>query len=121
MEEYQSIVKNDVWEIVPKPNGKLVVTSKWIYKIKHAADDNIDKYKARFMANNFSQKEGINYDETFAPVARHTSIRAIISLASIMGWNIHQMDVKTLFLNGVIEKEVYIEQPEGFVVYVKDV
>ena len=66
------------------------------------------------MARGFSQKEGIDYEETFAPVARYTSIRAIMALASMMKWNLHQMDVKTAFLNGVIEEEVYIEQPQGF-------
>ena len=84
---------------------------KWIYKIKHDADESIEKYKARFMAREFSQKEGINYEETFSPVARYTSIRTIMALASMMKWDLHQMDVKTTFLNGVIEEEVYIEQP----------
>ena len=74
---------------------------------------NIEKYKARFVARGFSQKEGIDYEETFAPITRYTSIRAIMALASMMKWDLHQMDVKTSFLNGVIE-EVYIEQPQGF-------
>jgi hypothetical protein len=120
MEEYQSIMKNDVWEIVPRPEGKSVVTSKWVYKIKHAVDGSIDKYKARFVARGFSQQEGEDYDETFAPVSRYTSIRAIISLATSMGWSLHQMDVKTAFLNGVIEEEVYIEQPQGFEVHPRE-
>jgi hypothetical protein len=113
-EEYQSIIKNDVWEIVPRPKSKDVVSSKWLFKIKHAADGSIEKYKARFVARGFSQKEGIDYEETFAPVARYTSIRTIIALAAKMKWKLHQMDVKTTFLNGVIEEEVYIEQPQGF-------
>jgi hypothetical protein len=117
MEEYQSIMKNDVWDIVLRPEGKSVVTSKWIYKIKHVADGSIEKYKARFVARGFSQKEGVDYEETFAPVTRYTSIRVVISLASVMGWRIHQMDVKTTFLNGVIEEEVYIEKPQGFEVH----
>jgi hypothetical protein len=120
MEEYQSIMKNDVWEIVPRPEGKSVVTSKWVYKIKHAIDGNIDKYKERFVARGFSQQEGEDYDEMFAPVVRYISIRAIISLAASMGWSLHQMDVKTAFLNGVIEEEVYIEQPQGFEVHLRE-
>jgi hypothetical protein len=91
-----------------------VVSSKWIYKIKHVADESIEKHKARFVAHGFSQKEGIYYEETFALVARYTSIRTIIALAAKMKWKLHQMDVKTTFLNGVIEEEVYIEQPQGF-------
>lgn len=71
-EEYQSIIKNDVWDIVPRPEGKSVVSSKWLYKIKHAADESIEKYKARFVARRFSQKEGTDYEETFALVARYT-------------------------------------------------
>jgi hypothetical protein len=113
-EEYQSIIKNDVWEIVPRPKNKDVVSSKWLYKIKHVVDGSIEKHKARFVARGFSQKEGIDYEETFAPVARYTSIRTIIALAAKMKWKLHQMDVKTTFLNGVIEEEVYIEQPQGF-------
>ena len=90
IEEYQSIMKNDVWDIVPRPEGKSVVTSKWIYKIKHAADGSIEKYKARFVAQGFSQKEGIDYEETFAPVARYTSIRSVLALVAVMKWKIHQ-------------------------------
>ena len=110
IEEYQSIMKNDV---VPRPDGKSFVTTKWIYKIKHAADGSIEKYKEIFVARNFSQKEGIDYEENFAPISRYTSIRSI-ALAVVMKWKIHQMDVKTAFLNGVVEEEVYVEQPLGF-------
>ena len=77
--------------------GKSIVSSKWIYKIKHAADGSIEKYKARFVARGFSQKEGIDYEETFTPVARYTSIRAIMALASMMKWDLHHMDVKIDF------------------------
>ena len=107
IEEYKSIMKNDVWKVVPRPTGKSVVTSRWLYKIKHAADGSVEKYKARFVARGFTQKEGIDYDETFAPVARYTTIKTIISLAAVFGWKLHQMDVKTAFLNGKIEEEVY--------------
>jgi hypothetical protein len=113
-EEYQSIIKNDVWEIVPRSKNKYVISSKWLHKIKHVADGSIEKHKARFVARGFSQKEGIDYEETFAPVARYTSIITIIALATKMKWKLHQMDVKTTFLNGVIEEKVYIEQPQGF-------
>ena len=109
-------MKNQVCEVLPRPQGKKVVGSKWIYKVKHAADGSVEKYKAHFVAKGFSQKEGIDYDETFAPVARYSSIRTIISLATEMGWCVHQMDVKTAFLNGVIEEEMYI-----IVTYIDDI
>ena len=114
VEEYNSIMVNDVWEVVPRPQDRSMVGSRWIYKIKYVADGSVEKYKARFVAKGYAQKEGIDYEETFAPVAKYTSIRTVISLAAQMGWEIHQMDVKTAFLNEVIEVEVYIEQPEGF-------
>ena len=98
IEEYHSIMKNDVWEIVLRPKGKSMVTSRWLYNLKHPADGSVEKYKALFVAWGFSQVEGVDYDETFASVARYTSIRSLISIAAEMGWKIHQMDVKTAFL-----------------------
>jgi hypothetical protein len=89
VEEYDSIVRNDVWDVVPRPVGKSVVTSRWLYKTKIAADGSVEKHKARFVARGFSQIEGVDYDETFAPVARYTSIRTIIAIAAEMGWRIH--------------------------------
>jgi hypothetical protein len=114
VEEYDSILHNDVWEVVLRTVGKSVVTSRWLYKTEYATDGSIEKHKAHFVAQGFSQIEGVDYDETFAPVARYTSIRSIIAIATEMGWSIHQMDVKTTFLNRFIDEEVYIEQPQGF-------
>jgi len=109
VEEYDSIVRNSAWEIVPRLEGKSVVGSRWVYKVKQVADGSVEKYKARFVARGFSQIEGIDYEETFAPVTRYSSIQMILAVLAQMGWHIHQMDVKTAFLNGVIEEEVYIE------------
>jgi len=117
VEEYDSIVRNNAWEIFPRLEGKLMVGSRWIYKVKQAADGSMEKYKARFVSQGFSQIEGINYEETFAPVARYSYIRMILALSVQMGWHIHQMNVKTMFLNEVIKKEVYIEQPVSFEVF----
>ena len=114
IKEYQLIMKNDVWDVVPRPEGKSVAASKWIYKIEHVADVSIEKYKARFVARGFSHKEGIDYEENFAHVAIYTSIISVLSLTAVMKWKIHQMDVKTAFLNGVVEEEVYVEKPLGF-------
>lgn len=114
VEEYDSIVRNNVSDVVLKPENKLVVSSCWLYKVKQTVDGSVEKHKARFFTHGFSQVEGIDYDETFAPVTRYSSIRSMLALSAQMGWKIHQMDVKTAFLNGQIEEEVYIEQPEGF-------
>jgi hypothetical protein len=119
-EEHQSIMKNDVWEIMPRPKEKSIVTSKWVYKIKHATDESMEKYKEWSVARGFSHKEGEYYYETFSHVSRYTSTRTIMSHVASMGWSLHQMDVNTTFLNGEIEEEVYIEQPQGFELHSRD-
>lgn len=113
IEEYQSILKNDVLDVVPRPEGKNTVTSKWIYKIKHAVDGSVEKFKARFMARGFSQKEGEYYDGTFAPVATYTSIRSIIALASITSWKSHQLDVKMPLWMGLLKKKYMLKNIKG--------
>ena len=110
-------MNNDVWKVIPRPTRKSMITSRWLYKIKHATGGSIEKYKAIFVARGFTQKEGIDYAENCAPIARYTTIRTIISLVVVFGWKLHQMDVKIAFLNGKIDEEVYIEQPEGFVTH----
>eukprot|EP00253_Pinus_taeda_P023575 PITA_23575 len=114
VEEYDSIVSNIVWDVVLRPEDKSVLSSHWLYKVKQAANGSVEKHKARFVARGFSQVEGIDYDETFSLVASSSSIISILALSAQMGWKIHQMDVNIAFLNGMIEEEVYIEQPEGF-------
>ena len=82
VEEYDSIVCNNVWDMVLRPENKLVVSSRWLYKVKKAVDGSVEKHKARFVAHGFSQIEGIDYDETFAPVARYSSIISILALSA---------------------------------------
>ena len=113
-EEYESIMKNDVWDVVPRPKDKSVVTLKWIFKIKHGADGRGENFKARFVVRGFSQTEDVDYDDIFSPVAWYTTIHSIIAISASQGWNLHQMDVETAFLHGSIKEEVYVEQPEGF-------
>ena len=119
-EEYESIMKNDFWDVVPRPEDKAVVTSKWLYKIKHGSDGSAEKFKARFVAHGFSQKEGVDYDDIFAPMARYTTIRSIIALVAMQGWSLHQRDVKTAFLHVAIKEEVYVKKPLGFEVEDRD-
>jgi hypothetical protein len=91
LEEYTSITRNDVQDIVSRPKGKLDVSSRWLYKIKHVADGSIKNFKVRLMARGFSQKEGVDHERTFAPVMRYASIQVVISIYSVMRWRIHQM------------------------------
>lgn len=85
-----------------------------MYKVKYKADRTLDKYKARLVARGFSQKEGIDYEETFAPTAKMSTIRLVLALVAQFNWKVHQMDVKSAFLNGDLQEEVYMTQPPGF-------
>ena len=96
------------------------MSSRWLYKIKHAVYGSIEKFKARFVVRWYSQREGVDYEETFVLVSMCTSIRTNMSLVSFVGWRIHKMDVKTTFLNRIIEEEVYIDQPQSFEVNGKE-
>ena len=113
--ELDSIHKNGTWELVPLPEGRRPIGSKWVYKIKRKADGSIDRYKARLVAKGYSQQAGIDYHETFAPVAKFTSIRLLLALAAQYDYEIHQMDVRTAFLNGDLDVDIYMAQPDGFV------
>ena len=113
--EYRSLMKNETWELVPLPPGRKAISSKWIWKVKETIDGFIERYKARLVAKGFLQKYGIDFEETFAPVAKFVSIRIILSLAAKYNLAVHQMDVITAFLNGAINEEIYMKQPEGFI------
>lgn len=114
-EEIASIHDAGTWTLAPLPPGRQAIGCKWVFKLKHKADGSIDRYKARLVAKGFSQKEGIDYDETFAPVAKFPAIRALLSLVAHHDLELHQMDVKTAFLNGDLDRDIYMKQPEGFV------
>ena len=109
-------MKNNTWVLTDLPPGAKPIDCKCIFKKKLSPDGSIDKYKARLVAKEFSQKQNINYFDTFAPVTRISSIRILIALASIHKFFIHQMDVKIAFLNGDLKEEIYMVQPEGCVI-----
>ncbi|KAL0391273.1 UNVERIFIED_CONTAM: Retrovirus-related Pol polyprotein from transposon TNT 1-94 [Sesamum latifolium] len=113
-EEMSSMAKNNVWELVDLPAGRKTIGSKWVLKVKRKADGSIDKFKARLVTKGYTQREGIDYEETFSPVVRFASVRLILAIVAHLDLELFQMDVKTAFLNGELDEEIYMDQPEGF-------
>jgi hypothetical protein len=114
--DMDSILSNGTWELSELPFGCKPIGCKWVFKKKLRHDGTIDKYKAQLEAKGYTQKEGKDFFDTYSPIARMTTIRVLLSLAASYGLIIHQMDVKTTFLNGELDEEIYIDQPDGFVV-----
>ncbi|XP_057249385.1 uncharacterized protein LOC130590830, partial [Beta vulgaris subsp. vulgaris] len=114
--ELDSIVSNSTWELTDLPKGSKTIDSKWIFKKKLRPDGTIERFKARLVIRGFTQRKGLDYFDTYSPVTKIATIRTLLALAAIHDLVIHQMDVKTAFLNGDLEEEIYMSQPEGFVV-----
>nr|GFD24941.1 retrovirus-related Pol polyprotein from transposon TNT 1-94 [Tanacetum cinerariifolium] len=115
LEELNEFERLKVWELVPRLDKVIVITLKWIYKVKLDELGGILKNKARLVARGYCQEEGINFEESFAPVARLEAIRIFLTSAAHKNMVVYQMDVKTVFLNGNLREEVYVSQPDGFV------
>lgn len=113
--EYSSLIKNDTWTLCELPSNRKVISCKWVFKLKRKANGDIDKYKARLVARGFTQEKGFDFSETYSPTAKLTTFRVLMSIANHFGYFIHQMDVKNAFLNGQLEEDIYMQQPEGFV------
>ncbi|KAM1027850.1 hypothetical protein ACFX2A_041559 [Malus domestica] len=113
--EMDSMYQNQVWTLVDPPEGIEPVGNKWVFKRKIGVDGNVETYKARLVAKGYRQREGIDYEETFSPVAMIKSIRILLAIAAYHDYEIWQMDMKTAFLNGYLEEELYMTQPKGFV------
>eukprot|EP00253_Pinus_taeda_P033453 PITA_33453 len=113
--ELEQIEKNNTWELVPRPIDKNVIGTKWIFKNKLNENGEVVGNKARLVCKGYAQQEGIDFEENFAPVARLEAIRMFLALSSFQKFKLFQMDVKSIFLNGDLEEEVYIEQPDGFI------
>uniref|UniRef100_A0ACD5WTY3 Uncharacterized protein n=1 Tax=Avena sativa TaxID=4498 RepID=A0ACD5WTY3_AVESA len=113
-EELTSIEGNNTWSLTDLPAGHRLIGLKWVYKIKRDADGSVAKHKARLVAKGYVQREGVDFDEVFAPVARLDSVRLLIAIAAKLDWKLHHLDVKSAFLNGELAEEVYVAQPPGF-------
>ena len=112
--EMESLKTNNVWKLTTLPPGKRAVGSKWVYKVKTGGDGAVERYKARLVAQGYNQRQGADYDETFSPVVRMESFRTLVALSTEHNLELHHVDVTTAFLNGVLEEEVFMRQPEGY-------
>ena len=113
--EMESMYSNQVWLLVDPTDGVKPIGCKWVYKRKRGIDGKVETFKARLVAKGYTQKEGFNYEETFLPIAMIKSIKILLSIAAPVDYEIWQTDVKTAFLNGSLDKTIYMVQPEGFI------
>lgn len=114
-EEIVALNRRKTWELVDVPVGKKVIGCRWVYTVKLKADGTLDRPKTRLVAKGYSQTQGLDYNDTFSPVARLNSVRILISLAVNFNWPLHQLDVTNAFLHGDLQEEVYMQQSHGFV------
>jgi hypothetical protein len=113
-DEYKALRANQTWEIVTLPPGRKALGCHWVFDIKYKADGSVERFKARLVVQGNTQQYGVDYQDIFSPVARYESLRLLLAISTVMDFYIHQMDVSTAFLNGLLDIEIYMRQPPGF-------
>ncbi|WKA10803.1 hypothetical protein VitviT2T_028358 [Vitis vinifera] len=113
--EFSALQRNNTWHLVPPPSNGNIIGCKWVYKLKYKPDGTVDRYKARLVAQGFTQTLGLDYFETFSPIVKASTIRIILVVALSFNWSVHQLDVQNAFLHGTLEEHVFMHQPPGFI------
>jgi hypothetical protein len=114
-EDYRSLLDNDTWDLVPPPRNTNIVSGKWVFCHKLKPDGSLDRYKARWVLHDFSQEQGIDFDETFSSVVKSATVRVVLFIVISLKWETRQLDVKNAFLHGKLAEGVYSRQPTGFI------
>ena len=112
--EIDALVSNNTWSLTPLPPNKKAIGCKWVYRVKYKADGSVERYKARLVAKGFTQQEGLDFTDTFSPVAKLTTVKTLLAIFAVKGWHLGQLDVNNAFLNGDLHEEVYMQLPQGF-------
>ena len=113
--EFEALQRNHTWSLVPLPERRIPIGCRWVYRVKENPNGGVEKYKARLVAKGFHQQAGFDFNETFSPIVKPTTIRIVLTIALSRGWSVRQLDINDAFLNGILQEEVFMSQPQGFV------